>query len=152
MGKLKIPVVIMLGAILLKAIGNIILIPIMDVMGAAVASNIGLYSCAILLIIYTRKLISNPLAKKDYYIKLISASFAMIFVVLIGDRLLQKFIVFIDSSRIEAAIFGMGLIFIGAFVFLTVVGKLRLLAEKEWFLIPFGKRMAMYQLWLNKRK
>lgn len=152
MGKLKIPVVIMLGAIFLKAIGNIILVPIIDVMGAAVASNIGLYSCAILLIIYTRKLISNALAKKDYYIKLISASFAMIFVVLTGDRLLQTFNVFINSSRIEAAIFGIGLIFVGAFVFLTVVGKLRLLAEKEWFLIPFGKRMAMYQLWLNKRK
>jgi len=41
---------------------------------------------------------------------------------------------------------------IGAFVMLTIIAKKRVLIEKEWYLLPFGRRMAVYQLWLNSRK
>ena len=40
---------------------------------------------------------------------------------------------------------------VGAATFITVVAKMRVLREKEWFLIPLGRRMAAYQLWLNKK-
>ena len=40
---------------------------------------------------------------------------------------------------------------LGAATFISVVAKLRVLRVKEWFLIPLGRRMAAYQLWLNKK-
>lgn len=57
-----------------------------------------------------------------------------------------------NSNRLEAAMIGTILIAMGAYVFLTIVAKLRVLSEKEWFLVPFGRKMATYQLMLNKRR
>ncbi len=47
---------------------------------------------------------------------------------------------------------GLSAVCLGAFVMITVIAKLRVLAEKEWYLLPFGRRMAVYQLWLNRKK
>ena len=152
MGKLKIPAFIILGALVVKGVGNLILVPRMDVLGASIASDTSLYLCAILLIVYIKKLTNIQLAKIQFYIKLFTACIAMILSILLADQFLNVFTKSISGARIEAVLFGICLISIGAFVFLTIVGKTRLLAEKEWFLIPFGRRMAVYQLWLNKRK
>nr|WP_106782166.1 polysaccharide biosynthesis protein [Lysinibacillus timonensis] len=152
MGKLRIPAMIIVGALVVKGVGNFLLVPTFHVLGAAVSSGLGLYFCAILLTVYTRNLIIGDLAGSNFYIKLIGASISMAVAVLLMDNLLQIFNGFISSVRIEAVIFGICLIVIGAFVFLTFVGKTRMLAEKEWFLLPFGRKMATYQLWLNKRK
>ncbi|SOC44757.1 putative polysaccharide biosynthesis protein [Ureibacillus acetophenoni] len=152
MGKLKMPAIIILGSLVVKGIGNVILVPHLNVLGASIASDLSLYLCALLLIVYLKKLTSIHLAQIGFYIKLFTACLTMTVVVFVVERILQLFDVLIDSTRVEALLFGMCLIGIGAFVFLTVVGKTRLLAEKEWFLIPFGRRMAVYQLWLNKRK
>ncbi len=152
MGKLKIPAFIILGALIIKCVGNLLLIPQLDVLGASIASDISLFFCAFLLIFYIKKLTSINLAENRFYIKLITACFSMTVAVLVVERLLHIFSGMIESTRIEAVFLGIGLIMIGAFVFLTVVGKTKLLAEKEWFLIPFGRRMAVYQLWLNKKR
>ncbi len=153
MGKLKIPAIIILGALIIKGLGNLILVPKFEVLGASIASDLSLYLCAIVLIIYLRRLTSIQLAENRFYIKLFTACLAMTLTVFVVERLLLLYFNgTVSSARMEAVIFGICLIGIGAFVFLTVVGKTRLLAEKEWFLIPFGRRMAVYQLWLNKRR
>ena len=54
--------------------------------------------------------------------------------------------------RMQAVIYSAVLILLGAFTFITVAAKLRILTERDWFLIPFGRRMATYQLWLNRKK
>jgi len=56
------------------------------------------------------------------------------------------------SSRMVAMVTGLTAVSIGAFVMLTVIAKKRVLMEKEWYLLPFGRRMAVYQLWLNSKK
>ena len=151
MNKLKIPALILLGAIALKLIGNCLFIPNVDVLGAAIASNIGLYICAVLLMIYLKQLLKVKLAKRDFYIKLGLASVSMVLSVFIIDTILNIALGSF-SGRLGAVIIGGCLIGIGAFVYLTIVAKSRLLAEKEWFLVPFGRRMAAYQLLLNKKK
>lgn len=151
MNKLKIPAFILLGVILLKYIGNCLLIPYIDVLGAAIASNLGLYLCAGLLIVYLKRLTKVKLAKRDYYIKLGLASGSMILSVMVIDSILQIALGSF-SGRISAVIIGGTLIVIGAFVYLTIVAKSRILAEKEWFLVPFGRSMAAFQLVLNKKK
>ena len=58
----------------------------------------------------------------------------------------------VPIDRMQAVIYSGILISAGAIIFITIVAKLRLLAVKEWFLIPLGRRMAAYQLWLNRKK
>lgn len=48
------------------------------------------------------------------------------------------------SGRIAAVIMGGCLIGIGAFVYLTIVAKSRLLAEKEWFLVPLDVKWLLF--------
>ncbi|MFC7687630.1 oligosaccharide flippase family protein [Ureibacillus sp. GCM10028918] len=151
MNKLKFPAVILLAAILLKFIGNRLFIPNLDVLGAAIASNIGLFISAGFLMVYLKKLLKMRLAKRDFYIKLGFASGGMILTVMVMDGILQNAIA-LHSGRIGAVVTGGSLIIIGAFVYLTIVAKTRLLAEKEWFLVPFGRRMAAFQLLLNKKR
>lgn len=65
MNKLKLPAIILFGAIILKLIGNHLFIPNLDVLGAAIASNIGLYICAGLLMIYLKRVLKVKLAKES---------------------------------------------------------------------------------------
>lgn len=152
MGKLKVPFVILTGAIIFKAIGNVVLVPVWNVLGSAVASTAMLFIAAILMAVYLKKLTFVQLAPWDFYIKLSGASIAMAIAVIIIDQCFGVFGGIFGNSRMEAAVFGMILIAVGAFVFLTFVAKSRMLSEKEWFFIPLGRRMAAYQLWLNNRK
>lgn len=152
MGKLKIPFIILLGAICLKFIGNIVFVPSSDVLGSALSSSGSLLLAALLLILYLKKLTTIQLAPFSYYIKLAGASIAMTFSVFLINVILQQGSGIVGNSRFEAVLFGGILIAIGAFVFMTIVAKARILSEKEWFLIPFGRTMAKYQLLLNKRK
>ena len=151
MNKLKIPAIILLSAIALKLIGNQLFIPKFDVLGATLASNFGLFICAGSLMIYLKQLLKVKLAKRDFYIKLGIASGSMILSLIVFDRILHIALGSF-SGRIGAAIIGGCLIVIGALVYLTIVAKSRLLLEKEWFLVPFGRRMAAFQLLLNKKK
>lgn len=151
MNKLKIPALILIGAILLKYLGNLYFIPKWDVLGAAVASNIALFLSAGLLMIYLKRLVHSKLATKEFYIKLSIASGSMILVVVMVDQLFQIFF-HVATSRVVAVAIGGCLIFIGAFVYLTIVAKTKMLAVKEWFLLPFGRKIARYQLLLNKKK
>lgn len=152
MDKLKIPFVILFGAIMVKYFGNIYLIPRFEVMGSAMTSTVALSLCATLLVVYLKYLEKVKLAKVSFYIKLFVASFSMVLAVLIADHLFQMIKGSLHSERIESVIVGGSLIVIGAFIFITVVAKTKILAEKEWFLIPFGRRMAAFQLLLNKKK
>ena len=57
-----------------------------------------------------------------------------------------------SSMRMQAVVYSAVLILLGAFTFITATAKLRILSVREWFIIPFGRKMATYQLWLNKKK
>ncbi len=150
-GKLKVPTYFLLGALSLKLGGNILLIPLIGISGAALAGNIGLFICAGSLIYYLKKLKGMTLAKGAFYKKLLVACVGMA-VAVEGAAILLGGIIQFDSARMASVVYSAVLISIGAFTFITIVAKLRLLSVREWFIIPFGRRMAMYQLWLNKKK
>lgn len=152
MGKLKVPFLILSGIVVFKWIGNETLVPIWNVFGSSITSSAVLLLAAILLVGYLKRLTAMQFAPSRFYIKLIGASAAMAFAVFLMDGFLQRASGILATSRMEAAVFGTILIATGAVVFLTFVAKTRMLSEKEWFLIPFGRKMAAYQLWLNKRK
>lgn len=150
-GKLKVPTTLLLSAVMLKSVGNIMLVPRIGVMGAAYASNIGLLVCAAGLMLYLKKYKTIQLAPLYFYIKLFAASITMVIAVKVGAWMLEALLSGL-SSRFEGLLYSVVLIVVGAFVFITIVARLRLLGTKEWFVLPFGRRMALYQIWLNRKK
>lgn len=148
-GKLKVPALILVTGFVLKMIGNVTLVPLFDVLGAAFASNIGLFFIALMLMRYLKRVHPITLAPASYYKKLFLASLYMMIAVYAWSFLVD--IVFTLPERLEAAVIGGSAVAIGAFVFLTAVAKMKVLADKEWFLLPFGRKMAKYQLWLNRK-
>lgn len=150
-GKLKMPTAFLVGAFLVKLGGNIVLIPLIGIIGAALASNIGLFMCAAVLMYYLKQYKNMRLANGSFYRKLAVASIAMILVIEVAIAVLER-VVHLESARMTSITYSVILIILGAFTFITIVAKLRLLSAREWFIIPFGRKMAMYQLWLNQKK
>lgn len=150
--KLLVPTLILVGAIVMKCIGNILFIDSAGLMGVAVASNAALFSAALLLIMYLKKFQKLKLATFTFYKQLTLASLAMVIVVKGGALLLNSLFGGVPDSRLTSVFYSGVLILVGAFTFITLIAKMRLLAVKEWFLIPAGRRMAAYQLWLNRKK
>ncbi|WP_155594071.1 putative polysaccharide biosynthesis protein [Lysinibacillus cavernae] len=151
-GKLKKPALILIIGFVLKIILNVRLIGWLGVLGAAIANDIGLVLTALLLIVYLKTLTGIQLASVDFYKKVGTASLSMAVVVLVWLQLASTFLDHLLSSRLIAMVAGLTAVSIGAFVMLTIIAKTRVLIEKEWYLLPFGRRMAVYQLWLNSKK
>lgn len=149
--KLKIPALFLAAGILLKFLGNMMLIPNYGILGAAIAGNIGLLFTAAALLIYLKKLTSIRLANRFFYRRIVLACLVMTVIVQVAIFSLN--IIFTDTlSRWDALVYSVVLVVLGAFSFITAVAKMRVLTEKDWFLIPLGRRMAAYQLLLNRKK
>ncbi|WP_445478975.1 putative polysaccharide biosynthesis protein [Lysinibacillus irui] len=151
-GKLKKPALFLIIGFLLKIILNVRLIGWLGVLGAAVANDIGLLVTALLLIVYLKGLTGIQFASGDFYKKVGVASLSMAAVVLVWLQIASAFLSHLMSSRLMAVVAGLTAVFFGAFAMLTIIAKKRVLVEKEWYLLPFGRRMAVYQLWLNSKK
>lgn len=149
--KLKAPVIILVTAILGKWLGNSVLVEQFGIIGAALTSTAALSFAAVGLIYYVKKLNGVKLASTQFYVQLVVTSAAMVGAVY-GTVALLALVVGEVTSRVDALVYSIVLISVGAAVFLTLAAKTRLLSVKEWFLIPAGRRMAAYQLWLNRKK
>ena len=150
-GKVKIPTLLLLVGLLVKIVGNLLLVPLWDVTGAAIAGNIGFVVIVVGLILYFKKVWPFRLAPGRFYGWVIGATLLMIGSVLpwmwVADQILfDKW-----PSRLSATVIALTSVGLGGTVFLFVVMKSRIMAEKEWYLLPFGKRLATVQLWLIKK-
>ena len=148
-GKLFAPAVFIVSSCILKWIGNALFIPNYELLGVVLTSNVSLWVCAVGILVYVYKVLNTSLAPVSFYIKLFVATALMGVSILIVSTIMQ--ITLTGMSRTTALIYCAVCITVGAATFITVVAKLRVLKEKEWFLIPLGRRMAAYQLWLKKR-
>ncbi|WP_107840076.1 putative polysaccharide biosynthesis protein [Metasolibacillus meyeri] len=150
-GKLKIPALIVMLGFIVKWLSNIWLLPTIGISGAAWASDFGLFLSAIFLMLYIKRIVNIRLAPNAFYKTLAVASIAMVVAVEVSAVICGILLSAVDG-RMQAAVMSVILISVGAATFITIIAKSRVLKEKEWFLIPFGRRMALYQLWLNKRR
>ncbi|PJO44385.1 hypothetical protein CWD94_07220, partial [Lysinibacillus xylanilyticus] len=137
---------------LLKIILNVLTISLFGVLGAAIASNAGLLFTALMLIFYLKRLTAIQLAPANFYKKVGIASLSMAAVVLVWLQFIPPVLNQFLSPRLVAVVAGFSAVCLGAFVMITIIAKLRVLVEKEWYLLPFGRKMAVYQLWLNRKK
>ncbi|KOS63055.1 polysaccharide biosynthesis protein [Lysinibacillus agricola] len=151
-GKLKKPALFLIVGFILKIILNVLTINLFGVLGAAIANNLGLLFTALMLVFYLKKMTAIQLAPASFYKKIGVASFSMAAVILVWLQFVPTLLNQYLSPRFVAVIASLTAVCLGAFVMITVIAKLRVLAEKEWYLLPFGRRMAVYQLWLNRKK
>lgn len=151
-GMVKIPTLFLLLGVLSKWLLNSILVPTYGVLGAAISGNISLAIIYVLMCYYFKKTWNIQFAPAVFYKGILKASILMIVCVvayiILGDAVLFDNL----SSRIQSIVISLTAVMLGATVFLVNIAKKRVIAEKEWFLLPFGRRMATFQLWLNKEK
>lgn len=151
-GKVKIPTLFLLIGVCSKWLFNGIFISFFGVLGAAISGNISLFLVFLLMLYYFKKNWNITFAPFAFYKGISIASLIMI-VCVTGYEWLADTILFNNfSSRIQSVFISFSAVILGAFIFLIIIAKRRVIGEKEWFLLPFGKRMAIFQLWLNKEK
>jgi len=150
LGHVKVPAIMLIGGLILKWIGNSLLIPSYGVMGAAIAGNIGFAAITLGLVLYFKHVWPVRLANIKFYGGLLLASAAMAITVLVWEIAGDYFLFDGFSSRISATLTGLSAVGIGAAVFLVTIAKLRIVSVREWYLIPLGRRMAQLQLLLQK--
>ncbi|KXH86822.1 polysaccharide biosynthesis protein [Sporosarcina sp. HYO08] len=151
-GKVKVPILLFLAGMSCKVIANYLLVPHFSITGAAIAGNFGFVVIALGIIFYFKKIWALQLASRHFYRSVLVATALMSVVVLSWQLLADGFIFDNFPSRVGAMLIAMTSIAIGAITFLFMTMKLRVLAEREWYLLPFGKRLAIVQLKLHKKK
>lgn len=149
-GKVGVPALFLLIGLLLKLAGNLWLVPGYGITGAALAGNIGLAFIAAALIWYFKKVWPLQFAHAHFYGWLMAASLAMAIAVYAYVVVIAPLVPW--SGRFEAVFITLTAVPLGAAVFLLVVAKSRIITEREWYIIPFGRRLAALQLALNPRK
>lgn len=147
--KLKVPALLLIFGFIIKLVINQLTIIPLGIEGAALASNVGLAVTAWLLVKYSKRFIPH-LADSLFHRQLISALVMMLLAVFTARAIVDSWA--IASDRLLAMLSALIAISVGAVVFITLIARWRLLSEKEWFLLPFGRRIATYQLWLNRKK
>lgn len=151
-GKVRVPALLMAGGLTVKIIGNWILIPLYGVMGAAVAGNLGLAFIVLGLVIYFKKQWPLQFAPLRFYGWMAAASIVMGAVVL-SWALFADWMLFDGySSRFGASLTALTAVPLGAAVFLLFVARSRIITEKQWYIMPFGRKMAKLQLTINSKR
>lgn len=152
LGKVKMPALLLSGGLFVKIAGNWLLIPDFGVMGAAVAGNIALGFIVFGLLIYFKKVWPLRFAPLCYYGWIMAAAFGMA-VMVFAWSILSDWVLFDRfSSRIAALLTSLTAVPLGAAVFLIVIAKSRIITEKQWYIIPFGRQMAGLQLAINSKQ
>jgi PST family polysaccharide transporter len=151
LGKVILPAVILLSGLVLKIICNFILLPAYGIMGAAIAGNIGFAFITVGLYFYLRSVWTIRYAPLRFYGQVLVASCLMIVSVTSWMFLADGWLFDAFTNRIAAMITAISSVVLGAGIFLLYIAKSRIIAEKEWFLLPMGRRMAMLQLFLDNR-
>ncbi|MDN7247567.1 putative polysaccharide biosynthesis protein [Planococcus shenhongbingii] len=152
LGKVKVPALLLTGGLLIKILGNWLLVPIWDVTGAAVAGNLGLAFIVIGLLQYFKKVWPIRFAPSRYY-GWIAVSTAAMGIVVAGWALFSDIVLFDGAaSRISAMLTSLTAVPLGAAAFLLLIAKSRIITEKEWYIIPFGRKLAGLQLRIRQQK
>jgi len=149
-GKIKIPSLLLIGGLVLKVLANIVLVPLYGIAGAALAGNIGFAVITLGLVLYFKKVWPIKLAPARFYGWITVATVFMVALVLPWMILADRFLLAQLPSRIGSTLIALTSVSLGAAIFLFIVMKSRIILEKEWFLLPFGKRLATLQLLLSK--
>lgn len=151
-GKVRVPALLLMLGLLLKISCNWLFVPIWGIAGAAIAGNSSLAVIVVGLVVYFKKVWPLQFAPASYYRWLLVAALAMSAVVLGWAHVADGFVFAGVSSRLSALFTTVTAIPLGALIFMVIVAKRRIITEKEWYIIPFGRKLAKLQLVINSKK
>ncbi|WJY26723.1 MULTISPECIES: putative polysaccharide biosynthesis protein [Sporosarcina] len=134
-----------------KVLSNVLLVPVYGIAGAALAGNIGFAVTAAGLLLLFKKTWPARLAPARFYGWIGAAGAAMAAVVLAWTAGIDA-AGLAGDSRLSAALSALPAVGLGAAVFLFIIMKTRVLGDRDWYLLPFGKRLARVQLVLTKKR
>jgi len=152
LGKVIFPVILLLIGLIIKWLCNMWLLPMYGIMGAAIAGNAGFAFIATSLYVYVHSIWKIRFARARFYGHVGIASVLMTLVVLVWIMIADMWLFDGLASRLGAMFMALTSVALGAGVFLFYIAKSRVVAEKEWFLLPLGQKMAKLQLWLHNAK
>ncbi|MGI2329730.1 putative polysaccharide biosynthesis protein [Planococcus sp. YIM B11945] len=152
LGKTKVPAQLLAIGLIVKILGNWLLIPVWGVLGAAIAGNVGLIVIVAGLFLYFKSVWPIRFAPLRYYGWIFAAALAMAAAVIGWALLMDQFAVDGLSSRLGALLTTLTAVPLGAGLFLVIIAKSRIITEREWYIIPFGRKMAGLQLAINSRR
>ncbi|MFJ8264244.1 oligosaccharide flippase family protein [Rummeliibacillus sp. NPDC094406] len=150
--RLKIPALLIVVGIIAKMLCNKLFILKFGIIGAAWAGNLGLFMTTMGLISYFKRVKNIHLSTTRFYSGAALATLAMVLFVVLFTMFVEPMFFPSLSGRVRALILCVLKAGIGAFVFLTMLAKLNILSVRDWYLLPLGRRMASYQLWINRKK
>ncbi|PIC63679.1 hypothetical protein CSV79_10615 [Sporosarcina sp. P13] len=150
--KVRGPLLLMIIGVIIKLMMTPNLVKQYGIEGAAAASAFAFAVVAVLLMLYFKRFWQTPLATSRFYKVLVVAAVAMVTVLIPWTLFADSYLFDNFPSRLGATVTAMTAVGIGAIIFLFVVLKSRIMKEREWYLLPFGKRLATVQLWLTKNR
>ncbi|MDV6378976.1 oligosaccharide flippase family protein [Sporosarcina sp. GW1-11] len=150
--KVRGPLLLMLLGVIIKLVLTPMLVKQYGIEGAAIAGAFAFAIVAALLTLYFKRFWKTPLAPSRFYKVLFIAAVAMAIALIPWTLFADSWLFDGLYSRLSAALTAMTAVGMGAIIFLFVVLKSRIMKEREWYLLPFGKRLATVQLWLTKNR
>jgi O-antigen/teichoic acid export membrane protein len=150
LGRVKVPALLLLLGFAVKAGANYLLVPQAGILGASIAGVAGFAAAGAGILIYFKKVWPVRLAEGRFYGTIAAASLIMSAILIPWMLLADIWLFDALPARIGATLTALTAVAIGASVFLAVIARSRVLSEREWYLIPFGRRLAALQLILTK--
>lgn len=153
LGYTKHPSLLLIGGLIVKLLCNDVFIQAFGIAGAAWASNLALALTAFALVRFLKKVYPVKLATWSFTSGLVQSTVAMAIAVelwIAGIKLLEAAIYM--PPRLAATVTALSAVVIGALVFLIVATKRTVLSVDDWYVLPLGRRVAAFQLYVNRVK
>ena len=132
------PVKYILVGILIKSLGNYLLVPFFGTLGAAISTVIGLLIITVLLVKKMNKKVHFGKILFELIKKVSLAAVSMTVILQLWLSIFELADLYDRFSYSIAALTGVAL---GAGIYLLVVIRMRILSEEEMTLLPFGNRL-----------
>ena len=130
--------------LIIKFILMIILIPKMQIVGAAISTTACFVVMALLVLVYVRKIIKKPMIIGKTFWVIVQSAFIMS-VVLYVERLIFAIVMDpVSSDRLVLAFQVFTMVASGALVYLYYVIRRGVFSVEELALLPFGSKMAKF--------
>jgi PST family polysaccharide transporter len=144
------PVFAVLIGVLMKWLLNIWLVPMYQIVGAAIATLISYMTVFVLLYYTLRKNIKSSLISKEMTFRILLASLAMVVLLQFYLWTSSKFTFGWQGTRLFAAVQALAGVAIGGCFYIIAVLKGNVFSKQELSLLPFGEK-AMKFLFKNDR-
>ncbi|MBM7650297.1 PST family polysaccharide transporter [Bacillus ectoiniformans] len=136
------PAIAVIAGLLFKWAGNYLLIPVYGTMGAAVSTVAALAGIALFLALKIRIKLKTKYLHGYFMAKVLFSASCMTVLLRIWILLSSSFITgMIGNERLQMVMITCSSVFVGAFVFIYVIVKLKLFTDDELRQIPFGSKL-----------